>query len=30
VFDGEVAGNLTVPKVLARIKGWIDYDGRGS
>jgi bidirectional [NiFe] hydrogenase diaphorase subunit len=30
VFDGEVAGNLTVPQVLARIKGWINYDGRGS
>ena len=27
VFDGEVAGKLTVPQVLGRIGGWIRHDG---
>jgi hypothetical protein len=26
VFDGEVAGKLTVPQVLERIEGWINHD----
>jgi bidirectional [NiFe] hydrogenase diaphorase subunit len=26
VFDGEVMGNQTVPRVMARIKGWINHD----
>lgn len=27
VFDGEVAGNLTVPQALGRIGGWLNRDG---
>jgi bidirectional [NiFe] hydrogenase diaphorase subunit len=30
VFDGEVAGRLTVPEVLGRIQGWIRHDSRGT
>jgi bidirectional [NiFe] hydrogenase diaphorase subunit len=30
VFDGEVAGKLTVTQVLGRIEGWIRDDGRGT
>ncbi|HSK29331.1 MAG TPA: bidirectional hydrogenase complex protein HoxE [Candidatus Limnocylindria bacterium] len=26
VFDGEVAGNLTVPQVMERIGGWLNRD----
>jgi len=26
VFDGEVAGKLTVPQVTARIEGWMNHD----
>jgi hypothetical protein len=27
VFDGEVAGKITVPQVLGRIGGWLKRDG---
>jgi bidirectional [NiFe] hydrogenase diaphorase subunit len=27
VFDGEVAGKITVPQVLDRIGGWLKRDG---
>jgi bidirectional [NiFe] hydrogenase diaphorase subunit len=30
VFDGDVAGKLSVPQVLKRIEGWIGHDGRGT
>jgi bidirectional [NiFe] hydrogenase diaphorase subunit len=30
VFDGDVAGKLSVPQVLERIEGWIGHDDRGT